>query len=518
MSFHNLKQVARMSSAELASSPSILYSPIKEGTQGIKESNEDGTSTSTSTITATGANSTKTATCAATTHLHQTNNSPMYPSLYGRSPGDNKRDNSKKEKKNGIVPIQVRWADGGSHIQFRCIHLPVHKKMTMNPSPELFEYGDWTDPILVRGPQGASAHPPLIEMDHDLGRFRFGTINVMHPSIVDWSSWMNVRGPTGLTPKVEWRHTEGGETQLRFITSLPSKELRGSLEKQKEEEEGGDWISVSGPRGPRGPPGIKGDIGPIGRMPHHKWVGPGVVQFENPDGSWGDPQSVIFDDYLEQQIEDGHFVEKEKTQKNVFQLLSSLFVSAGEKVKRLSSTIPLFDKSELQHHKATRWIDYFKRKRTETRESPIYQILQMREDMSLMDRILYLESITYCHFTEDDLLEYQREDRRLNWTLTYSGLSTHEQPLFMLTIFDFLDVPLLMIGPIKIRPLSNCYSLLMDDLFLQDANLKKGEPLKDARKMRISCYPNVESFIECTIYQEVMSNFHLENIGKSIYS
>lgn len=43
----------------------------------------------------------------------------------------------------------------------------------------------------------------------------------------------------------------------------------------------------AGERGPRGEAGPRGEPGPVGPMPAHRWKGT-QLQFERPDGEWGD--------------------------------------------------------------------------------------------------------------------------------------------------------------------------------------------------------------------------------------
>ena len=53
-----------------------------------------------------------------------------------------------------------------------------------------------------------------------------------------------------------------------------------------------------GADGPKGDTGPRGEIGPKGDKPNHRWVSQTQIQFENPDGTWGDavdldPQAVL---------------------------------------------------------------------------------------------------------------------------------------------------------------------------------------------------------------------------------
>ena len=56
-----------------------------------------------------------------------------------------------------------------------------------------------------------------------------------------------------------------------------------SLRVQNQDSVWGDFVDLIGPQGPQGNPGEKGNTGD---PPNHQWTGTSV-QFENPDGSWG---------------------------------------------------------------------------------------------------------------------------------------------------------------------------------------------------------------------------------------
>lgn len=85
-----------------------------------------------------------------------------------------------------------------------------------------------------------------------------------------------------------------GQSQYQYVNLKGPKGDKGDKGDQGIQGPQGDI----GPEGPRGLQGIKGDTGPKGDKPNHRWVSQTQIQFENPDGTWGDavdldPQAVL---------------------------------------------------------------------------------------------------------------------------------------------------------------------------------------------------------------------------------
>lgn len=62
------------------------------------------------------------------------------------------------------------------------------------------------------------------------------------------------------------------------------------------------FIGPEGPEGPRGLDGLEGPQGFTGDKPKHRWTDSMGIQFENPDGSWGETQIIQFPTYIHDQM------------------------------------------------------------------------------------------------------------------------------------------------------------------------------------------------------------------------